>query len=111
MSTALIEPKPIDTAFMYLPIDNLKEDSSKVYLAHDICNTIGYFPLVGTIAGIARIIFSAIAYCFFDNTQFREFCKFNLLRGLIELIPFAGIALLITDIVQNIRFRHMFSQP
>lgn len=100
-----IEPKPIDCAFMYLPVTNLNEATNKLFLAHNICNPVGYLPIVSTIAGIARIIFSVIFYQQVNNKSFKEFCKFNILRGCIELIPFSGLALLITDIVQANRFK------
>jgi len=104
-----IQPSPCDCAFMYLPVFDIKDNSNKVYLAHNICNPVGYLPFVGAIAGIARIIFSLIAYTRFDFDFFKSYCKYNILRGCIELMPLSGIPLLITDIIQSVRFRHIFS--
>ncbi len=106
----IIDPKPVDMAFMYIPVADLSEESSQIFLTHDICNAIGYLPFVSVIAGIARIIFSLIAMQKFEHDAFKEFCIYNIVRGILEMTMLAGLALAVTDVAQTVRFRHIFAE-
>lgn len=61
-------------------------------------NFFGYFPGIGTIVGLARIIFNAYLLTISEDDEEKELYKFQILRGTVEFFSL-GIVFLIPDLI------------
>lgn len=68
-----------------------------LYKIHNFVNIVGYFPVIGAIAGISRIVLA----CFKIDSQLNSLKKMEIFRGIIEIIGL-GFLMMIADIYHRI---------
>lgn len=83
------------------PYDN-KGRIKPMAVTYNTMNVLGYFPFIGNIIGLARIIFSFLMLLETqdkDNDNLKTFFIFQMWRGLYEQVfVLGGISLLIYDL-------------
>ena len=60
-------------------------------------NTLGYIPLIGTIAGIVRVAFASLNLIMAPSSAQRYQALGQLTRGFIEILPVVGTSLILVD--------------
>jgi len=120
MSSSIDENKMVTMmTFSHMPAvfagaKDMKE-AKGTFRGLEVLNVMGYFPLVSTITGLARIIFVLTSKVFNPKNEHGQSAEFNakkmrekqILRGLIEMTSLAGLILHITDIVNTVGFFNM----
>ena len=80
--------------------DSYPEKASTEIIVHNVANVIGYFPVIGTIVGLARIIFALyqiVSSETLDDEQ-KEYFRAEIYRGAVEFLSL-GIMFIVPDII------------
>lgn len=96
-------PNSTEQACMYLPASLFKQEKAtyKRALFHNVCNVLGYFPLINIISGIARAIFYAFHSKFIVD---KSYLNAEIARGLLETLVLPGPLFAVFDFVNSNRF-------
>lgn len=95
----------------------LKENNSSdlaIRGVMNITNFLGYLPVLGTMVGIARIVFAAymLGTVKSDGSEaadaFLSYCKIQILRGIIELTSYRVIFIIPDTVLSYDRFNAVF---
>jgi hypothetical protein len=80
--------------------DNYSENESTKIFVHNLANVVGYLPIIGTIVGLVRMIFTL--YNIFSNdtleNEQKEFYRAQIYRGSVEFLSL-GIMFIVSDII------------
>src|ERR1700733_13909138 len=81
----------------YCSTEGHNEEKKSLIRINNVANFIGYFPIIGTIVGLARMIFCAYRMFTTDDDE-KELYKVQIARGAVELLSF-GIIFLAADLI------------
>ena len=82
----------------YASTEGHAEDTANRIRINNYANFFGYFPIIGTIVGLARMIFNAYLMTITEDESEMELYKAQIVRGAVEFISF-GIIFLIPDLI------------
>lgn len=97
-------PRPFEATFGYFNTAYIREENvKKTHRIINLMNALGYVPILGTIIGIARIVFFQKPNADGESYSRKEksFSRFQIARGCIETLSI-GIILIIPDIIFSI---------
>lgn len=80
--------------------DSYGEDDSTEIIVHNVANVVGYFPVIGTIVGLARMIFALYMIVSSEtlDDQQKEYYRAEIYRGAVEFLCL-GVMFLVPDII------------
>jgi hypothetical protein len=97
MTTTSINSSPL-FCFGFHSLEGYDDESKSRLKINNYANFFGYIPIVGTIVGLARIIFNAYLMTKSEDDEEKELYKIQILRGTVECFS-CGIIFLIPDLI------------
>lgn len=102
--TSEYRPRPLEATFGYfISVDSKTETMTKMRRNINLMNGLGYIPVIGTIIGIARVIFFGKfipEYRHYSGSE-KKFACFQVARGYVEMFSL-GAVFLIPDLIITI---------
>ena len=91
---------PMNAALGFHYLESYPEEEKNNLIVHNVANVLGYIPLIGTIVGLARMIFALYMVVTSESLDIeaKEYYRAEIYRGAVEFLSL-GIMFVVLDII------------